>query len=314
MAAHSRAAVWGMGEAMEQVAARSGDRRGGRNLRWLMALLLFAGVVLTVQAVSYDGVMRWLGEWQFALFGRFFPPLTIALILAALALLWSALRRLRRRMRQGRNEPPPPLTVEERRVREIAKMTRAYRAIAFITIVAAGGFVGTGIHYLQLPGPTPSVALVDLRSGAPAALREGSVRITGIRPLGPIARFRNDVLWRRQTIFFLPVGRTRLEDGSEAANLFVQVRGHDRRNLPGEVRGLLRTDALPPEIATMYRAAGTPVARESAVVYANERFANHATLATLIQLAVVTLIGALFALLMRRRRRRMEDAAARALH
>ncbi len=284
--------------------------RGGRNVRWLMLLLLFIAVVLTVQTVTYDGIVHRLGEWQFAVFGRYFPPLTVALILALVALVWNLLRWLRRRLRRdttGTPESPPPI---DERAHELRKMTRAYRTVGLITILAAGAFVGTAIHYLQLPGPTTSIATVDLQSGTPTQLREGSVRITGIRPLGPVARFRNDILATRQTVFLLPVGRTRMEDGGEAANLFVQTRGPDRASLPAQVQGLLRTNALPPEIATMYRAAGFRVADESAVVFASERVANHATLMTLVQLGVVALLGALFALLMRRRQRRMARAMA----
>lgn len=280
----------------------------GRTVRWMMALLLFIAVVLAVQTITYDGLIFRLAEWQFSFFDRYFPPLTIALLVGIAAIIWLVLRRTRAKAEARRRSAANSDVIAAEAAQpaiELAKITRAHRVVGVITLVLAAATVGTGIHYLQLPGPTRQVTTIDLTGRTPTLLREGSVRVTGIRPLGPVARFSNDILLSRQNIFLLPVGRTRLEDGSEAANLFVQVNGSDRARLPGTMSGLLRTSALPHEVAVMYRNADFPVAANSAVVFASENIANHGTLMTLLQLAVLTLIGGVFTLFTRRRQQRI---------
>jgi hypothetical protein len=274
----------------------------------MMAILLFAVVVLTFQALNYDGLMFRLGEWQFGWFARYFPPLTIAGFLGLIVLLWALLRWVRRKVagrKLGASERQAMLSglsIEQFRAK------RTYRIVAVVTLVLAAATAGTAIHYLQLPGPTRVIGQINLASRAPTLLREGSVRVSNIRPLGPVASHASDLIFARQTIYLLPVGRTRMADGSEAANLFVQVTSPEQSRLPAQMTGLLRTSALPHEVATMYRNADYPVATDSAVVFLNERTANRPTELFLMQMAGLTLIGVLFTLFARRRRRRIEAA------
>jgi len=275
-------------------------------VRWYVLTLAALATFLAVETWSYDGLIYWLAEWQFDRFGRYFPSFTIVLLLALAAILLIIARMIRLRL-QGKREEQP---VDDDRTREgkaLGQLGFARRFFSVFTALALTAGLSTLIHYLQLPGPTKAVATINLASSAPSQLKEGSVVIRGIQAIGPIARTSEDITFDRSSVYLVPVGQTRLENGSAAANLFVQVLGNDRRDVPLEVRGVLRRNALPSEVAVMYRAAGFPVMSDSSIVFLDADASRKPSLNVLITFAVLALVGGLFALAARRRERRFAE-------
>ena len=287
---------------MEPAAAGQLNSRVTPVVWWYVVVLATIGVFLAVGAWSYQGLIYGLAEWQFERFGRYFPTLTIALLLSVAAVLLVVGRIVWGRMYDKSDKQPvePELAREARALDRLTITRRFFRAFAVLAAVAGAG---TFVHLLQFPGPTKAVTTIDLSSGAPVRLKEGSVIVRGIQLIGPIARTSEDITFSRSSILIAPVGQTRLENGSVAANLFVQVTDTDRRKLPTEVRGVLRRNALPSEVAVMYRAANVPVISESSVVFLDSAAAREPTLNVLITFMALAIGGTALALLARRRER-----------
>lgn len=286
-------------------------------VRWYVLILAALAIFLAVGTWSYEGLIYWLAEWQFDKFGRYFPSFTIVLLLALAAILLIIARMIWRRVqrkREGQLADDEQTSADQtgadqtgadqaRDARALGQMGFARRFFSVFTALAFTAGLGTFIHYLQLPRPTKAVTTINLASSAPSQLNEGSVVIRGIQAIGPIARTSEDITFDRSSVYLVPVGQTRLENGSAAANLFVQVLGSARRDVPTEVSGVLRRNALPSEVAVMYRAAGFPVMSDSSVVFLDAQASRKPSLNVLITCFALALIGALFALVARRRER-----------
>lgn len=260
-------------------------------------LLLFT--VLFYQSVNYVGLMHRLAEWQFEYFDRYWPVLTVLVILMLLYLLWEAARLL---LSRARGAPPE----ESQPIRQILARRSASRFLDVIVVVGVALMAGTALQWLQQPSSTGTPQLVALASGRPAPVKAGPVTLTGVAPIGPIARYSEDFLLVRRTRFLAPVGRA---PGPGAPfNLFVEVRGMDpARDVPPQISGVLRTNALMPEIRTLYADVELPVARNSAVVFATRHSADRPYIVLLLNLLVISLICWFFARHLRQTAKLLEN-------
>lgn len=282
----------------DRTAAGPVPKRPWRFWLWVAAMtMLFA--VLFYQSVNYVGIMNVFAELQFEYIDRYFPVLSIIGILIFLYLLWEAVRLLLRRARRS----PPTETLVLQRI--LARRSGAL----FLRISAAVGAVlmaGTAIQWFQQPSSSGPATLVALGTGRSAELVAGPVAVSGMRAIGPIARYSEDFLFMRRTRFLAPIGRS---SGLGAPyNLFVEVRGMDpARDVPPKIDGVLRFNALMPEIRVLYRDANFPVARNSAVIFATPASANRPFIVLLIELIVITALMLLFARHLRRSADAMEQ-------
>lgn len=283
---------------MATAAVNSGNNdRQWSTRRWLLISSAIVFLFLFIQAATYTGVVEWLAEWQFARFGRYFPTLTLALLLLSFIGLWILIDRLRRRARNQRILVDPL----------VRDMRRLSSAANFLYIVAGlSALMGLGVlaSYFQQPTMDGPPTIVDLSRGA-ATLEPGATRLTGVTAIGPVSRHTEDLLFWRATQYFVPVGQTRLENGETVFNLFVEVDGPQTRRVSRQMSGLLRFNALPAEIAQMYTNTRLPTARRSAVLFRSAESADRSTRVLLGEFLVFTLIAALFGLAMRRRERRL---------
>jgi hypothetical protein len=265
--------------------------------RWMLVGCSVVFLFLLIQAATYSGIIEWLAEWQFARFGRYFPALTIGLILLLFVGLWLIASRLRRRARKQKILVDPVIR-DSRRLASAANFM-------FVS-VGLGGLLalGTFISSIQQPSMDGTPAVADL-SGGEVALKAGPMRLTGLSAVGPISRHAEDVMLFRATRYFAPVGSTRLEDGTPAFNLFVEVEGPQEARLRPRMNGLMRFNALPLEVVEMYNGAGYPTARRSAVLFRTETSADRPALLLAAEFLVYALIAAAFGLLLRRRERRI---------
>lgn len=276
---------------------RNERRRRGTWLLLLLMVALFA--VLFYQSVNYIGLIHRLAEWQFEYFDRYWPVLTIILILLLLYAVWEAVRFLLARIRGQSSDVP-------KAIRQISARRSASRFLDVVTIVGVALMAGTAIQWLQQPSSSGSPQRIALSSERAIPVRAGPVTVTGAKAIGPIARYSEDFLLIRKTRFLAPVGRS---PGPGAPfNLFVEVRGMDpARDVPERISGVLRTNALMPEVRTLYADAGLPVARNSVVVFATVGSANRPYLVLLLNQLVISLICWLFAKHLWRTAERMEN-------
>lgn len=279
------------------------------SVRRFVSVLAILGALLAFGAWTYQGLIYWLAEWQFEHFSLYFPTLTIIVLLTLVALLWAFIGAIRRRLRRKRD----PNSGEEEQMPELRTLARlgfSRRFFRTFALIAAVGALGTFIHYLQLPSATKEVTVVDLASTSPSNLREGSVDVRGIVPIGPIAWSSEDIILWRSSIYLAPVGQTTLENGTGAANLFVQVNSPERRRVPSQMKGVLRRNALPSEVAVMYRAAEFPVMSNSAIVFVDADTGAIPTLHVLLTFVLLAIVGGLFFLFARRRQRKFAKELA----
>jgi hypothetical protein len=288
--------------------------------RWvtLVCLLLFA--ILLSQAFGFTAFVGQLGGWQFARFGRYFPALTIIIPLIIIAILWMLGARLLARARHRRNPDASPL---DQRV-TLGDGARLFLLIGWLSGLGALAVFG---HFLQLPDGDGAIRTVNVTATRPVTFSEGPVRLVAAPPLGPVARYVEDLMVTRRTTYFVPVGivphvgvgRPRHR---APFNLFVEVEriaGDESTDprLPatfapgGEHDGILRADALPPEIAQMYRDVGYPVAAQSAVLFRSADSAQRGVIVLMAEFIAFGLIALLFGLWMRRVDRRRRAALAR---
>ncbi len=268
--------------------------------RWLFLLILALFALLLGQAVSFTNFVGDLGNWQFARFGRYFPAATIILPLVFVAIVWVALAALwRRRRRHAAQDMPRMQLIDAQRV----AMTLA--ALAALAAVAVSG------HYLTLPSADAAPASADLSRSDANRLPEGPLRLSGIVPAGPASRYAEDVIINRRESMLVPIARNR--DG--ALSLFVELpmTAADATPPPLAARheGLLRRNALPSEIAHLYRGEGIAVDARAAVLFHNARNAYASVLTLLGEFITLALIALGFGLWLRRAERRRRERLGR---
>jgi hypothetical protein len=268
---------------------------------WLSAaaiLIIFA--LMFYQSVNYIGLMYRFAEWQFARFDRYFPVLSIIGFLLLLYLLWEAVRYV---LRRGWRKLPEE-TLHHRRIaarRSGARFLHVTAAVALLLMV------GTAIQWFQQPATDGPRTRIALASGKSAAVSPGPVEIAGVRAVGPIARYSEDFLFLRRTRYLAPIGRG--GNGTNAFNLFAEVRGMDpERDVPETIGGILRTDALMPEIRMLYIEADFAVSPQSAIVFATPASANRPFVVLLLELAAFAALALGFARHLIRSAARQETA------
>ena len=274
------------------------------NGRWMTLGLAIVFTILLAQAVSYSGLIERFAEWEFAQFGRYFPALTLAAFVGLFALVWVVVAGVRRRLAAQPDEA-------ERVWRDIGRLISVRRILIAVAILAGIVALAAAVRLISLPGMSGPVRTVDLSGRAPVTLAGGPVQLNGIAAIGPIARQTTDLMFDRHTMFLVPVGRTRLQNGSEGYNLFVQSTTNRAESVPVGMRGLLRLDALPRDIRTLYRNHDIAVADSSAVLFYGPASANRPMVILIIEAIVVGAIALLFAAYLKRRTRKLRESATR---
>lgn len=277
-----------------------------RRLFWLWVVAIIAVFAfLFYQSVNYVGLMYRFAEWQFDRFDRYFPVLSIIAILIILYLVWEAFRYI-----LGRGWRKPANDRLHRR--RIATRRSAGRFLQCVTAVGLALAVGTFVQWMQQPPTRGPATQIALASGRSAVLTPGPVSVSGIRAIGPIARYSEDFLFLRRTRFLAPIGRG--SGPGSPYNLFAEVRGMDpARDVPETLNGVLRFNAMMPEIRVLYRSADFPVAENSAIIFATPNSANRPFVVLLIELVALSAIAWLFARHFLRTAEEQEDTLAQAL-
>jgi hypothetical protein len=225
----------------------------------LMLWSLIAFLFFFWQAFSYFGFVGRLAEWQFDRFETYFPVLTVAILVGIAAIIGVVLLAIRRR--RSSDQVQNPEAEVQRVLTSAARTTRALSALAVLGAVAA---LVTLVLMWMLPGTAGTTQRLPVMTGE--AVVEGPASVDLDADLTRTARFEEDLLIRKRTIFFAPV---MTGDTEAAVSIFVEVRqiaGEPVRYEPTRT-GVARIGTLPSEIASLYQRSGLSVAKDHVVLY-----------------------------------------------
>lgn len=275
-----------------------------RTSRILRAVAFPALVVLVLILLglslgwSYTGAMRWLGEVQFRLLNRWHPALSVLLLAAIFAILWRIAVFAWRRKRTDHSDP---LDVRRRLITYYRALTFLFAGSAILAVLLALAAV---FHLMTLPGDEGPARTIAPDSGS--TLVEGPVVMEGWRTIGPLARYEEGLLGIGPNLWLVPVASRSSSLGREYT-LFVEV--PDRRHpiIADRHSGILRRDALPPEVAMLYRLNGMRVMPEAGVVFLNSTSVQRGALFFLFESLVAALIALGFTAYGRRRVSKLRD-------
>ncbi|QYU69074.1 hypothetical protein J4558_02715 [Leptolyngbya sp. 15MV] len=272
-----------------------------------MRLIAGPGLVIAVIALigiwlgwNYVGLMHWLGELEFRLFNRWHPAITVLALAAIPALIWRLVLMVRRR-RSAATTPKVDV------VRPLVYL----RALRILLLSAAGIALGLAlaafVQFLMLPSADRPER--PLRADQAASVEEGPVALEGLRTIGPLVRYREGILGIGPDQWFVPVAARRTALGPEYI-LFVEVAGRRHALVQPGHRGILRANALPRELGTLYRANGLRVSETAAVVFLNRETMRRGTLFFLFEALLGAALALVFAWFARRRITRLESEAS----
>lgn len=260
--------------------------------------------LVTWQSVTFSGVVQWLGEWQFARVGRFFPVTTIMalLLVAALPVLgWS---RWRRRGATTAHRDALALAISRSR-----RAGSLYALAASCLAIAAAVVLAFALPAFLPQGPTQILAAADPRRPV-----SGPVQLTGFVDRSRVLRIREDAIVVGRTVYVAPlVGYP--GDRSEV-RYFVPIYPRSDTaaavpdpTAPALTRGYLRVRGMPDEAANLLRAQGYSVSRRAALLYRTPAEAAWSGLVTGLATALLALVFAAGAVTETRRHRRLAAAA-----
>lgn len=262
---------------------------------WATALLLF----FFWQSFSYFGFVSWLAEWQFTRFGRYFPALTLTLLVLLCALPALLIHGYEQR-RRGRSATAAH-DVQHIAIATAIQWTRALFALA---LVGACATIASLVLMARLPDASGEVQ--HLSAASQAQPREGLTMLEGPLVAGLVARFDENLVAARRTIYFAPVTPA----AGAPLRYFVEVRAPETRPTDLTVRhsGVLRHAALPSEIVSLYRNAGYTVSAEPLVLFSSEQAVRWRYLVVAIEFFLFAAICLGFALVQRRVWQRLRQA------
>jgi len=295
--------------------AAIGIERGAWRWRWRL-LFAWAGLVavlLLIRVARYTGIVGVLGEWQFGQLYRYFPVVTMMLIILLLTLpVWLVLvliqRRRVARAARGQNDAILLPVAQEHSI------TAARRFEWFFWIVALAALpvaAEAGWQLWSLPPATGAERTIVVADVSPNGY-QGPARLVGAVDLERIALLRDRLLFAERVIYVAPV----LPPGGEGpARYFTTVRPVNAKatRFAPIGSGVLLSDGVPHELLSLYRGLGVTTAEQAALLLPDAAAMQWRYWMAIIQALVVAVVAAVFGLLARRSRRRLvatlEEAA-----
>lgn len=285
-------------EAHLDFAARSRGLIASAGLAFLVML------VMLWWATHYIAVSHWLGEWQFATFGRYFPSLTVALVVALVAaplaaiVAWRRRRRIRTAEREGRLMP---------RERVLVALNGALRGRIFFLFVA--GFaaiwaIGAALSLLTLPPTEGRVATVSAAERMPVV--EGPARYAPDPSLGRVGRLIERVGFVERVTYVAPV-----QPGGAAGpsvRFFTEMErlaGPQPRFTPIR-QGIIVARGLPGELVELYQNDGLRLVDRPYLLVRDADWLRWRPIVLAVQLALLALVALIAAWLLQRQARRLD--------
>ncbi|WP_156680266.1 hypothetical protein [Sphingomonas profundi] len=241
------------------------DRRKRARLIVLLACgwAAFVALLFLWQAVSYRGLIVFLAEQQFNLFGRYYPLLSylILTLLFGSPIFFFVRGRLW--------EPEAVASHATAAVNLLMGLRRFMRAMFIAAALCVLGAAVAALSMLTLPDMSGPVQTVDV-AAQPLEVHEGATLLRGNIVYMRTAALTEDLWTARRETRFAPV----VADASgRTIRYFVELR-QDEMVVAGRPletrRGILRRDGLPGELRQLFRYAGYIVPEPHYVLYASE--------------------------------------------
>lgn len=250
----------------------------------------------------YTGLNNRLGEWQFANFGLYLNLTTILLFVALIALLWRIGRAVAKRRQSDEDKVDDPRD-------NLTLLILSQKVVNWLGVALLFS-AGIALVYIALlPSADKSAREVTLLQAASGA--EGPVKLVGVTAIGPAARYRQGFVFWQRTYYFIPVASKRRANKTAEATVFIEVPAKLAQSKSAiTINGILRRDALPDEVATMYRNAKFPVAESASLVFASEKSSDWHARVLLYDMLLLAFLSFVFGYILKRSRRRAEKEIA----
>lgn len=259
----------------------------------LLAAVTLLGIWL---GWSYVGAMQWFGELQFRLFRRWHPAVSVLIVAVILALV----SRLIAFVRSGKAADSES-DARHRTMRYHRSLTVLFLGATMLSVaLAALAF----FQLVAMPRTTGNPRMLSPQAGS--ILKEGPVAMSGWRTIGPLSRYEEGLFGIGPDLWLVPIAGNSSPVGP-VYTLFAQV--PDRRHplVPHAFSGILRRNALPAEIAVLYRQNGMRVDDAAGIVFLDKPSMRRGTLFFMFESLVGALICVLFAAFARRRAHRLAE-------
>ncbi len=288
-----------------QAVETSGKDKRSRVSTLLTLWTTFVALFFFWESVRYTGLTAWFADWQFATFERYFPVLTYLLfvILFSIPVLIYSIYRWRQDKKTVRPE-------DRNGGKALAASTRMMRSLFSIS---AGLGLATLIAIIvtaTLPEAQGSAQRIVVGSSASLSPAEGPATLVGNISLKTTAGFGQDMTLLGRQSYFAPVLAT--VGDAKVVRYFIEVErlGEKPERFRPIEEGVLRRNALPGELIGLYRDAKMTVGQPHFVLFKSQDGMRWRHLAVVVQLALLTLLCLLFALLQRSRRNRLRKSLA----
>ena len=267
-----------------------------------IALGLIGLLFAAIGGWYYTGLNNRLGEWQFANFGLYLNLATILLFVALIALLWRIGRAIAKRRHSDDDKVDDPRD-------NLTLLILSQKVVNWLGIALLFSAVITFVYIALLPSADKSAREITVLQAASGA--EGPVKLVGVTAIGPAARYRQGFVFWQKTYYFIPVASKRRANDIAEATVFIEVPAKLAQSKAAiTINGILRRDALPDEVATMYRNAKFPVAQSASLVFASEKSSKWPARVLLYDMLLLAFLSFVFGYILKRSRRRAEKEIA----
>lgn len=274
-------------------------RKGTLRIALLAVWIVIVVLVVLWESIHYRGIVAVLGEWQYDTIGVYYPALTCVVLILLLSLPGYALF------------PRPALRGDSARlgsglVRSARLLLRTLMAIGGGLALLAAAMI---VAMLLLPRGAGPVQKLVLDRPMVALPTEGPTEIDGAILYERTAAYNTSQLITRRNARYAPIVVPGVQDRD--LRFFVELPPVDSVTRRGTVSitGILKRNALPGEIADLYRYAGYRVEQPLFVLYPDAASLRRPYLVVAAQLAIAALLVFALAALQWRRLRRLTGAA-----
>lgn len=250
------------------------------------------------EIIRYDGLMALLAEWQFNTLGHYYPSVTYLALVALLASPGLLLfLRVRRRDSDQR--------LAAATLRSATIFRRAVLGLSAACLVAA---LVTLMLVLALPTNAGTPRAIDLAQPVVTMPSEGATTIRGAILYDRTAAFGEDLAVARRTLRFAPI----VAPHSAGVDLqfFLELPPQTASQAGGvsAMTGVLKRNALPGEIAQLFRYAGYRVEPPYYVLFVSDATMRWSYFAVAGELGLVALLFLAVGLWQHRRVKWLERA------
>jgi hypothetical protein len=275
----------------------SSNRRQRAKIGGLALWTAIVSIFFLWQLVQYRGIVAFIAEWQFSVFGHSLPVISyllpvVVLVSPGLLLFWRA------RPRQS----------EERLAGAMIRSAQRFQQMLFA--VAASFGVGALVFLvvaLNVPANQDQALRIDLAKPMLAQPADGQTTITGSILYNQTVALEQNLFITRTAKRFAPI----VAPGAAGNDLqyFVElptpIQGESLPQISSR-SGILQRDALPGELVRLYRYAGFRVEQPYYVLFLDKSTIAFPKLKIAVELLIMAAIFAVLGLLQRRRIKRLE--------